>query len=151
MNSDDYFRGASGTRYTFAEIAERVRRDAPQTLGKHIFEQLEAIGLLDELRNGTTPCGLPFTFADEPCLIAKQLTSSEFVHTPGFFRALRNDYRIKGAPRRRAIKILSDVYGLPPEEAKGLLSGAIETVIDESAGTITYNIAAGTKPATAGR
>ncbi len=38
-----------------------------------------------------------------------------------------------------------------PEEAKGLLSGSIETVIDESAGTITYNIAAGAKPATAGR
>ena len=44
-------------------------------------------------------------------------------HTPGFFRALQNDYRIKGEPRRRAVKILSDGYGMPREEAKGLLSG----------------------------
>jgi len=51
---------------------------------------------------------------------------------------LLNDYRIKGEPRRRAIKILSDVYGLTPEEAKGLLSGRIRIEIDEAAGTITF-------------
>jgi hypothetical protein len=73
--------------------------------------------------------------------IQKQLTSNGMVHTPGFFRALRNDYRIKGGPRRRAIKILSDVYGLPPEEAKGLLSGTIRIEMDEAAGTITFNTA----------
>ena len=73
--------------------------------------------------------------------IQKQLTSSSMVHTPGLFRALLNDYRIKGEPRRRAIKILSDVYGLTPEEARGLLSGAISTEIDEAAGTITFNTA----------
>jgi hypothetical protein len=44
--------------------------------------------------------------------VQKQLTSSSMVHTPRLFRALLNDYRIKGEPRRRAIKILSDVYGL---------------------------------------
>jgi hypothetical protein len=64
MTSDDYFRGPSGTRYTYADIADRIRREAPQTLGKHIFVQLEAIGLLEEMQNGTTPCGLPFTFAE---------------------------------------------------------------------------------------
>ena len=41
-------------------------------------------------------------------LIQKQLTSSRMVHTPGLFRALQNDYRIKGEPRRRAIKTLSE-------------------------------------------
>lgn len=70
--------------------------------------------------------------------IPKQLTSS-VVHTPGLFRALLNDYRINGESRRRAIKILSDVYGLPPEEAEGLLSGKIRIEIDEAAGTITYS------------
>ena len=35
-------------------------------------------------------------------------------HTPGFFRALQNDYRIKGKTRRRAVKILSDGYGIAP-------------------------------------
>jgi hypothetical protein len=143
MKSNGYFLGASGARYTYTEIADRIRQEAPQTLGKHIFVQLEAIGLLDEMQHGTTPCGLPLTFADEPRPIRKQLTSSGMFYTPGFFRALRNDYRIKGAPRRRAIKILSDGYGLPREEAEGLLSGAIEIAIDEAAGTIIYTIAAG--------
>lgn len=70
--------------------------------------------------------------------IRKQLTSNSMVHTPGLFRALVNDYRIKGKPRRRAIKILSEVYGLTLEEAQGLLSGRIPTDIDEAAGTITF-------------
>jgi hypothetical protein len=138
MNNDAYFTGPSGTRYAYADIADRIRKEAPHMLGKNIFEQLEAIGLLDEMRNGTTPCGLPYSFADEPEQVQKQLTSSAMVHTPGFFRALQNDYRIKGEPRRRAIKILSDVYGMPSGEAKGLLSGATAIVIDEAAGTITY-------------
>jgi hypothetical protein len=141
MTSHNYFRDATGRRYPYADIADRIRKQAPHTLGKHISEQLEAIGLLDEFRNGTTPCGLPYSFASDPELIQKQLTSSRMVHTPGFFRALQNDYRIKGEPRRRAIKILSDVYGLPPEEAKGLLNGAIRIEIDEAGGTITYRTA----------
>ena len=142
MTSNGYFTGASGTRYAYADIAGRIRGEAPHTLGKHIFEQLEAIGLLEEMQNGATPCGLPFCFASDPEPVRKQLTSNGMVHAPGFFRALQNDYRIKGAPRRRAVKILSDVYGLPPGEAKGLLSGAIEIEIDEAAGTISYAIAA---------
>ena len=72
-------------------------------------------------------------------------------YTPGLFRALQNDYRIKGKIRRRAVKILSDGYGLPPEEAKGLLNGAIAIVIDEAAGTITYIVAAGPQPVAASR
>jgi hypothetical protein len=86
--------------------------------------------------------GLPFTFAEEPRLIAKQLTSSGLVHTPGLFRALQNDYRIKGEPCRRAIRILSEGYGLAREEAEGLLGGAIAIAIDEIAGTIIYTVPA---------
>jgi predicted RNA-binding Zn-ribbon protein involved in translation (DUF1610 family) len=59
-----YFRGASGRRYSYAEVADRIRKEAPQTLGQHISVQLQAIGLYDEMKNGTTPCGLPFTFAE---------------------------------------------------------------------------------------
>jgi hypothetical protein len=142
MTSDHYFRGPTGTRYDFSEIADRIRREAPHTLGKHIFVQLEAIGLLREFQEGTTPCGLPRTFADEPRLIERQLTSHAMFYTPGFFRALQNDYRVNGEPRRRAVKLLSDGYGMPREEAEGLLSGAIEIVIDEAAGTISYTVAA---------
>ena len=68
----------------------------------------------------------------------KQLTSTAMFHTPGLFRALQNDYRIKGKTRQHAVKILSDGYGLSPDEARGLLSGSIPVEIDEAAGTITY-------------
>jgi hypothetical protein len=138
MNSNGYFTGASGTRYAYPDIADRIRREAPHTLGKHIFDQLEAIGLLNEMKDGTTPCGLPYSFATEHRLIEKQLTSSNWVHTPGLFRWVQSEYRIKGKTRRRAIKILSDGYGLPLDEAEGLLGGMIKTDIDDAAGTITY-------------
>ena len=138
MTINGYFIGKSGKRYPYADIAKRIRAQAPDTLGKHISVQLAAIGLLEEMEGGVTPCGLPFTFASKPHVIRKQLTSSAMFHTPGLFRALQNDYRIKGKTRRRALRILSDGYGLSPEEARGLLSGAIPVEIDEAAGTVTY-------------
>jgi hypothetical protein len=70
----------------------------------------------------------------------KQLTSTPMFYTPGLFRALQNDYRIKGKIRQRAVQILSDGYGLPVEEARGLLSGSISVEINEAAGTITYEV-----------
>lgn len=140
MTINGYFIGKSGKQYSYADIAKLVREQAPETLGKHIHVQLLAIGLLEEMQGGATPCGLPFTFASEPETIRKQLTSSPMFHTPGLFRALQNDYRIKGWTRQHAIKILSDGYGLCPEEAKTLLSGSIPVDIDEAAGTITYQV-----------
>jgi hypothetical protein len=140
MTNDDYFIGKSGKRFPYADIAKLVRDKAPETLGKHISIQLAAIGLLEEMEGGVTPCGLPFTFASGPNLIRKQLTSTGIFYTPGLFRALQNDYRIKGKTRQRAVQILSDGYGLPVEEARGLLSGSIPVEIDEDAGTITYEV-----------
>ena len=140
MSNDAYFTGKSGTRYFYHDIAARIRKEAPHTLGKHIFVQLEAIGLLEEMQNGTTPWCLPYSFAYVSRSVRKQLTSSGMFHTPGFFRALQNDYRIRGETRHRAITTLSDGYGLPFEEAEKLLSGAITIEIDEAAGTITYTI-----------
>ena len=72
--------------------------------------------------------------------IRKQLTSTPMFYTPGLFRALQNDYRIKGKTRQRAVRILSDGYGLPVEEARGLLSGSIRVEINEAAATITYEV-----------
>jgi hypothetical protein len=72
--------------------------------------------------------------------IRKRLTSTAMFHTPGLFRALQNDYRIKGKTRQRAVQILSDGYGLPVEEARGLLNGSIAVEINEAAGTITYEV-----------
>lgn len=72
--------------------------------------------------------------------VHKQLTSTAMFYTPGLFRALQNDYRIKGKTRRRAVQILSDGYGLSPEEARGLLSGIIPVQINEAAGILTYEV-----------
>lgn len=72
--------------------------------------------------------------------IRKQLTSTAMFYTPGLFRALQNDYRIKGKTRQRAVQILSDGYGLPGAEARSLLSGSIPVEINEAAGTVTYQV-----------
>jgi hypothetical protein len=140
MTIHGYFIGKSGKRYAYVDVANMIRDKAPETFGKHISIQLAAIELLEEFEGGVTPCGLPFTFAGESRRTRKQLTSSGFVHTPGLFRALCNDYRIKGKTRQRAIRILSEGYQLPPKEAQRLLSGAIEVHIDETAGTISYEL-----------
>jgi hypothetical protein len=145
QSAGDYFIGTSGTRYRYGDIARLVREKAPHTLGQHIRVQLAAIGLLEELEGGVTPCGLPFTFASEAQVVCKRMTSTALIHTPGLFRALRNDYRIEGETRQRAVKILSDGYGLSPDEARGLLSGSIPVEIDEAAGTITYEADNGSK------
>ena len=63
MTIDGYFIGKSGKRYAYADIAQLIRDKAPDTLGKHISIQLAAIGLLEEMEGGVTPCGLPFSFA----------------------------------------------------------------------------------------
>ncbi len=138
MTNDDYFIGQSSQRYRYADIARLICEKAPETMGKHIFVQLAALGLLKEMQGGVTPCGLPFTFAPKARPARKQLTSSALFHTPGLFRALQNDFRIKGKTRARAVQILSNGYRLSPEEARGLLSGSIPVEIDEAAGTITY-------------
>lgn len=138
MTCPGYFFGPTGTRYEYADIAQRVRAEAPHTLGKHISTQLEAIGLLEEMQNGTTPCGLPFTFAE--AAKQKMLTSSALFYTPGFFRAMQHDYRAgkRHKPtRERAIKIMCDGYGLTHEESEGILSGTIPVEIDDAAGTVT--------------
>jgi len=140
--NEDYFTGKSGRKYTYAELARLIREKAPETLGKHISLQLRAIGLMEEMEGGTTPCSLPFSFAFPPQPLQKQLTSSEFVHTPGFFRAMQNDYRIKGGARQRAIKVMCDVYRLSQDEAVGLLSGSIPVETDEKAATVTYTVEA---------
>jgi hypothetical protein len=64
--NDAYFTGTSGTLYNYADIGARTRDQAPHMLGKHIFQQLEAISLLDEFLQGTTPFLVPLTFAGKP-------------------------------------------------------------------------------------
>ncbi len=59
-----YFTGASGGKHYYAALAELIGERHPELRGKHIFQQLETLGLLDEFRRGTTPYGLPFSFSN---------------------------------------------------------------------------------------
>jgi hypothetical protein len=142
-------------RWEHGDLAEAARAcsDAIAEATGNAVLSSEARTIKIEVRGGVVqevcnvPPGWDFEIvdhddADEPRFIRKQLTSNAMFHTPGFFRALQNDYRIKGLPRLRAIELLSEGYGLPVEEAEGLLSGAIEIAIDEAAGTVAYAFAA---------
>ena len=68
--SEPYFvvYGEGGRRvyYTFREIGDRVRQEAPETMGEHIFVQIDALGLNDEFNKADTPYSLPYTFAEKP-------------------------------------------------------------------------------------
>jgi hypothetical protein len=64
--NDAYFTATSGTLCNDADIGARIRDQAPHMLGKYIFQQLEAISLLDEFLQGTTPFLVPLTFAGKP-------------------------------------------------------------------------------------
>lgn len=59
-----YFIGKSGQKYPYTLIATIIQNKAPHVVGKHIFEQLEAIELYDEMREGLTPYGLPYSFSE---------------------------------------------------------------------------------------
>jgi hypothetical protein len=107
MTTDNYFRGPTGTRYHYADIADRIRREAPHTLGQHIFAQLEAIGLLREFQDGTTPCGLPFTFAENP-RIAKFSTRHDARLPDHAFVTLDDRFEIALIRTRDGLKI--EVY-----------------------------------------
>lgn len=59
-----YFTGKSGGKTFYTSIATMIRERHPRLVGKHIFQQLLALGLYDEFRGGTTPYGLPYSFSD---------------------------------------------------------------------------------------
>tara|TARA_R110000751_G_scaffold19200_2_gene57675 strand:+ start:687 stop:929 length:243 start_codon:yes stop_codon:yes gene_type:complete len=50
--------------YTFREVGDLVRSRAPETMGKHIFVQLDALGLREAFDRADTPYSLPYTFAE---------------------------------------------------------------------------------------
>ena len=69
------------------------------------------------------------------------LTSANFVHTPGIFSAMQNDYRVgehDRETRRKAIHVMHKTYGISTEEAEAILSGDTAVTIDEAAGTVSY-------------
>lgn len=59
-----YFRGKSGNLYYYGWLSDEIDDRFPQLRGKHIREQVEALGLLDEFDGGESPCSLPYSFTD---------------------------------------------------------------------------------------
>jgi hypothetical protein len=53
---------ADGLTITEQQLEAEIRAKASETIGKHISEQLEAIGRYDEMLKGSTPWPLPYTF-----------------------------------------------------------------------------------------
>lgn len=68
-----YFTGKHGCRVHYVDIARDIAERYPEHRGKHIFIQIEALGLWDEFQGGETPHGLPYSFTsyepkEETCL-----------------------------------------------------------------------------------
>lgn len=63
MRDEPYFTGQSGQKFYYRDIADRVRIEAPEAVAKHISEQLEALGLYEEMMGGNTPFCLPYSFS----------------------------------------------------------------------------------------
>jgi len=60
-----YYLKQDGTRRYFKEISDRIEKEFPDLIGKHIFTQLDALGLFEEFSKGETPVGLPYSFSQE--------------------------------------------------------------------------------------
>lgn len=59
-----YFRKPDETKVYFKDIAVAIEKLHPSLSGKHIFEQLKALGLWNDMQEGTTPVSLPYSFTD---------------------------------------------------------------------------------------
>lgn len=57
-----YFTRQDGVMIFYEDIAQAIKTLHPELVGHHIFEQITALGLFDEFRNGQTPCSLPYSF-----------------------------------------------------------------------------------------
>lgn len=59
---DVYFCDRQSTRYSYYAIAEKVK--GTRVEGKHIFDQLKFLGLVEVFETGWTPFSLPYSFSN---------------------------------------------------------------------------------------
>jgi len=59
----DFFYGPDGAKYYYDDISDAIASKHPALVGKHIFEQIDAVGLRTEFERGSTPIGLPYSFS----------------------------------------------------------------------------------------
>lgn len=76
---EPYIRSENGDKLYYSQIADRIRRDAPETLGEHIAVQLRAVRLDSVMHRGSTPFPLPYTFADRPYCLFRFPSLAELV------------------------------------------------------------------------
>ena len=60
----DYFSGPNGAKFYYADLGAAVAKEHPSLVGKHIFEQLDALGVRQQFEGGHTPRQLPYSFSD---------------------------------------------------------------------------------------
>lgn len=53
-----------GSPVFLKDLAREILVKAPETRGKHIFVQLQAIDRIEEFRRASTPYSLPYTFVE---------------------------------------------------------------------------------------
>ena len=59
-----YFVGGNGLAYDFGRIKQELKNMMGYPKGAHISVQLEFLGLTKEFETGSSPCELPYTFAE---------------------------------------------------------------------------------------
>lgn len=59
-----YYTEGSGRKVKYKDVAKAISLIRPDLKGKHIFQQLDALGLRREFDRGESPHGLPYSFSD---------------------------------------------------------------------------------------
>ena len=59
-----YNRSGEQHFYYFDSIAKAIRKYFPELAGKHIYEQLEALGMSEVFQASESPVTLPYSFSD---------------------------------------------------------------------------------------
>lgn len=66
LNLDkDYLKHPTKGYLYYEDLAEEIKANHPEVIGKYIYEQVEALGLGKEFKECESPCSLPYTFVRE--------------------------------------------------------------------------------------
>ena len=59
-----YYVDSNERKIYYADIGAKITREFPHLIGAYIFDQLEALWLLEGFDGGRTPYALPYSFTD---------------------------------------------------------------------------------------
>lgn len=72
-----HFAGPDGRKHRFVHLAERIRLERPDLVGRPAQLQLLELGLFDDFRAGTSPFGLPASLSDCDRTTARSVERAE--------------------------------------------------------------------------